>query len=35
MLNELCAPIERVDDLDWNQAERLVRGNLAPLEIAG
>ncbi len=32
MLNELCDGVERVDDLDWNNAERLVRTELTPLE---
>jgi kynurenine 3-monooxygenase len=33
MLNELCDGVERIDDLDWNKADRLVRGELTPLEI--
>lgn len=33
MLTELCDPIDRVDDLDWNQADRLIRSQLTPLEL--
>jgi kynurenine 3-monooxygenase len=33
MLTELCDPIERVEDLDWNKADRLIRGELTPLEL--
>jgi kynurenine 3-monooxygenase len=33
MLAELCAPIDRVEDLDWDKADRLMRRDLAPLEI--
>jgi kynurenine 3-monooxygenase len=33
MLAELCASIHRVEDLDWNQADRLIRRDLTPLEI--
>jgi kynurenine 3-monooxygenase len=32
MLSELCDPIERVEDLDWGLAERLIRRDLTPLE---
>jgi kynurenine 3-monooxygenase len=32
MLSELCDPIERVEDLDWNLAGRLVHRDLTPLE---
>jgi kynurenine 3-monooxygenase len=32
MLTELCDPIGRVEDLDWNKADRLIRGGLTPLE---
>jgi kynurenine 3-monooxygenase len=31
MLTQLCDSIERVEDLDWEKAERLVRDELAPL----
>jgi kynurenine 3-monooxygenase len=34
MLTELCHRIERVEDLDWNNADRLIRGELTPLELA-
>ncbi|MGA7753858.1 MAG: NAD(P)/FAD-dependent oxidoreductase [Candidatus Sulfotelmatobacter sp.] len=34
MLADLCDRIERVDDLDWNLADRLVRSELTPLELA-
>src|SRR5450631_289813 len=33
MLTELCEPIQRVEDLDWNKADRLIRGGLTPLEL--
>ena len=32
MLTELADGIERIEDLDWNQADRLVRSALTPLE---
>jgi kynurenine 3-monooxygenase len=32
MLTELCEPIQRIEDLDWNKADRLIRGGLTPLE---
>jgi kynurenine 3-monooxygenase len=34
MLTELCDGIERVEDLDWSKAERLVLSGLTPLELA-
>jgi kynurenine 3-monooxygenase len=34
MLAELCDSISRVEDLDWNKADRLVRSELMPLELA-
>jgi kynurenine 3-monooxygenase len=34
MLTELCARLERIEDLDWSKAERLIRTQLAPLELA-
>ena len=33
MLAELCDGIERVDDLDWSKAEKLIRRELTPLEL--
>jgi kynurenine 3-monooxygenase len=33
MLAELCDPIERIEDLDWSKADRLIRAELTPLEI--
>jgi kynurenine 3-monooxygenase len=33
MLTELCDRIDRVEDLDWSKAERLIRSELAPLEL--
>jgi kynurenine 3-monooxygenase len=33
MLAELCEHIDRVEDLDWGKADRLIRRELAPLEI--
>jgi kynurenine 3-monooxygenase len=32
ILDQLCDGIARVEDLDWKKAERLVRGELTPLE---
>jgi kynurenine 3-monooxygenase len=32
MLAELCESIDRVEDLDWEKADRLIRGGLTPLE---
>ncbi len=34
MLTELCDRIERIEDLDWGKAEKLVRSELTPLELA-
>lgn len=34
MLAELCDGIERVEDLDWAKAERIIRNELTPLELA-
>jgi hypothetical protein len=34
MLSELCDAIERVEDLDWGKAEKLIRSELTPLELA-
>jgi kynurenine 3-monooxygenase len=34
ILAELCEAIDRVEDLDWKKADRLIRRDLAPLEIA-
>ncbi len=33
MLTELCQHIERIEDLDWSRAEKLIHNELAPLEI--
>jgi kynurenine 3-monooxygenase len=33
MLAELCEHLERVEDLDWNKADQLVRRELTPLEL--
>lgn len=33
MLTELCEHIDRVEDLDWKKAERLVDSELSPLEL--
>jgi len=33
LLAELCEHIERVEDLDWSQADKLIRRELTPLEI--
>ena len=32
MLTELCNHVERIEDLDWDKADRLVRRELTPLE---
>jgi kynurenine 3-monooxygenase len=32
MLTELCDPINRIEDLDWSKADRLIRSQLTPLE---
>jgi kynurenine 3-monooxygenase len=34
MLTELCASIDSLEDLDWEKADRLIRRDLTPLEIA-
>ncbi len=33
MLAELCESIDRVEDLDWDKADRLIRRDLTPLEL--
>jgi kynurenine 3-monooxygenase len=33
MLTELCRSLERVEDIDWNMADRLVSRELTPLEL--
>ena len=33
MLTELCNRIERMEDLDWGKADRLIRSELTPLEL--
>jgi kynurenine 3-monooxygenase len=34
ILTELCERITRVEDLDWNRADHLIRSQLTPLELA-
>jgi kynurenine 3-monooxygenase len=34
MLSELCQGIERVENLDWNRADHLIRAKLTPLELS-
>ncbi len=34
ILAELCASIERIDELDWGKAERMIGADLTPLELA-
>lgn len=34
MLSELCQGIGRVEDLDWNLADRLIHSKLTPLELS-
>jgi kynurenine 3-monooxygenase len=33
MLTELCEGIDRVEDLDWGKAERLIHRDLTPMEL--
>jgi kynurenine 3-monooxygenase len=33
MLAELCESIDRVEDIDWEKADRLIRRHLTPLEM--
>lgn len=33
ILAELCGPIDRVEDLDWNRADHLIHAALTPLEL--
>jgi kynurenine 3-monooxygenase len=33
MLAELCNGVDRIEDLDWKQADRLIHRDLTPLEI--
>jgi hypothetical protein len=33
MLTQLCVGIERVEDLDWSKADRLILTELTPLEL--
>ena len=32
ILTELCAHIDRIEDLDWTKAEKMIHGELTPLE---
>ncbi len=32
MLTQLCDPIQRIEDLEWAKAEKLIRSELSPLE---
>jgi kynurenine 3-monooxygenase len=32
MLSELCDSIDRIEDLDWNLADRLIQRDLTPSE---
>jgi kynurenine 3-monooxygenase len=34
ILAELCESIHRVEDLDWNNADRLIRRDLTPMELS-
>jgi kynurenine 3-monooxygenase len=34
VLTELCDHIDRVEDLDWSKADRLIHNELTPLELA-
>ncbi|HET7892747.1 MAG TPA: NAD(P)/FAD-dependent oxidoreductase [Candidatus Sulfotelmatobacter sp.] len=33
MLTELCNGVARIEEIDWNRADSLIRGELAPLEL--
>ena len=33
ILEELCESIDRIEDLDWEKADRLIRRDLTPLEL--
>jgi hypothetical protein len=33
MLAELCQSIDRVEDIDWQKAEAMIRRQLTPLEL--
>ena len=33
MLTELCEGVNRIEELDWSKADRLIRNELAPLEL--
>jgi kynurenine 3-monooxygenase len=34
LLTDLCAGVDRVEDLDWRKADKLIRDELTPLELA-
>jgi hypothetical protein len=34
MLTELCDGIDRIEELDWSKADKLIRTELTPLELA-
>lgn len=34
ILSQLCDPIDRIENLDWAQAGRLIRNELTPLELS-
>jgi kynurenine 3-monooxygenase len=34
MLAELCNGIEKIEDLDWSKAERLIRNELTPIDLS-
>jgi kynurenine 3-monooxygenase len=34
ILTELCTNVKNLDDLDWNMAEKLICGQLTPLELS-
>jgi kynurenine 3-monooxygenase len=34
MLSELCAHLDRVEDLDWSRADHMIRSDLSPLELS-
>src|SRR5579864_8347860 len=33
ILGELCEPVQRIEDLDWSKADRMIRSALSPLEL--
>jgi hypothetical protein len=34
ILTQLCDGVEKIEDVDWNKADTLVRTELTPLELS-